>query len=43
MPRVYAASQRLTALGIRVLGAVVNGTDPEEAFANTAHAQVAAH
>jgi len=30
MPRVYTATQRLTALGIRVLGAVVNGTDPEE-------------
>jgi capsular exopolysaccharide synthesis family protein len=31
-PRVYAAAQRLTALGIRVLGAVVNGSDPEEAY-----------
>src|SRR5205823_877413 len=29
MPRVYAASQQLSALGIRVLGAVVNGTSPE--------------
>jgi capsular exopolysaccharide synthesis family protein len=43
MPRVYAASQRLTTLGIRVLGAVVNGADPEEALAATASArQVAA-
>jgi capsular exopolysaccharide synthesis family protein len=33
MPRVYAAAERLTSLGIRVLGAVVNGTDPEEVFA----------
>jgi succinoglycan biosynthesis transport protein ExoP len=33
MPRVWAASQRLTSLGIRVLGAVVNGTDPEDALA----------
>ena len=32
MPRVYAAHQQLTALGIRVLGAVVNGTNPEEVF-----------
>ncbi len=32
-PRVYAASQKLAALGIRVLGAVVNGADPEEVFA----------
>ena len=29
MPRVYAASQRLTTLGIRVLGAVVNGVSAE--------------
>jgi capsular exopolysaccharide synthesis family protein len=29
-PQVYAACQRLAALGIRVLGAVVNGTDPDE-------------
>jgi capsular exopolysaccharide synthesis family protein len=39
MPRVYAASQRLTALRIPVLGAVVNGADPEEAFATPAYAQ----
>jgi capsular exopolysaccharide synthesis family protein len=32
MPRVYAASQQLTAVGIRVLGAVVNGTSPEEVY-----------
>jgi succinoglycan biosynthesis transport protein ExoP len=43
MPRVYAASQRLTTLGIRVLGAVVNGADPEEALAATAHARLVAH
>jgi capsular exopolysaccharide synthesis family protein len=30
MPRVYTACQRLAALDIRVLGAVVSGTDPEE-------------
>jgi capsular exopolysaccharide synthesis family protein len=42
MPRVYAASQRLTSLGIRVLGAVVNGTDPEEVFAAPANAPAAA-
>ncbi|HEY7312729.1 MAG TPA: polysaccharide biosynthesis tyrosine autokinase [Gemmataceae bacterium] len=43
MPRVYAASQRLTTLGIRVLGAVVNGADPEEALAATASARMVAH
>lgn len=32
MPRVYAASQQLSAVGIRVLGAVVNGTSPEEVY-----------
>jgi capsular exopolysaccharide synthesis family protein len=32
MPRVYAAQQQLAGLGVRVLGAVVNGTDPEEVF-----------
>ncbi len=32
MPRVYTAAQRLRALGIRVLGAVVNAADPEEAL-----------
>jgi succinoglycan biosynthesis transport protein ExoP len=29
-PRVYVAASRLSALGIRVLGAVVSGADPEE-------------
>jgi polysaccharide biosynthesis transport protein len=38
MPRVYTACQRLTALDIRVLGAVVNGTDPEEVFAVPSYA-----
>ena len=33
-PQVYAASQKMTALGIRVLGAVVNGADPGEVFAS---------
>jgi capsular exopolysaccharide synthesis family protein len=33
MPRVYTASQRMSSLGIRVLGAVVNGSDPEEVLA----------
>ena len=32
-PRVYSASQKLASLGIRVLGAVVNGADPDEVFA----------
>ncbi len=43
MPRVYAASQRLTTLGIRVMGAVINGADPEEALAATASARMVAH
>jgi capsular exopolysaccharide synthesis family protein len=30
MPRVYTASQRLSSLDIRVLGAVVSGADPDE-------------
>jgi capsular exopolysaccharide synthesis family protein len=29
MPKVYAACQRLTSLGVRVLGAVVNGTQED--------------
>jgi capsular exopolysaccharide synthesis family protein len=33
LPKVYAAAQRLTSLNIRVLGAVVSGTDPEDVFA----------
>jgi capsular exopolysaccharide synthesis family protein len=40
MPRVFAAQQQLTGLGIRVLGAVVNAVDPEEVF--TAPAATAA-
>ena len=38
MPKVYAAAQRLNSLGIRVLGAVVNATDPEDVYAATAPA-----
>jgi succinoglycan biosynthesis transport protein ExoP len=41
MPRVYTACQRLAALDIRVLGAVVCGTDPEEVFAAPAYAAAA--
>jgi capsular exopolysaccharide synthesis family protein len=41
MPRVYTAAQRLQALGIRVLGAVVNGADPEEALPAQGRAAVA--
>ncbi len=39
MPHVYAAAQRLSSLGVRVLGAVINGSDPEEVptFAPTSH------
>lgn len=33
MPRVFAAQQQLSGVGVRILGAVVSGTDPEEAFA----------
>jgi hypothetical protein len=32
MPRVYAAVQQLGTVGVRVLGAVVNASDPEEVF-----------
>jgi capsular exopolysaccharide synthesis family protein len=32
MPQVFAAQQQLTSLGVRVLGAVVNGADPSEVF-----------
>lgn len=32
-PRVYQASQRLATLGIRMLGAVVNGAEPDEIYA----------
>jgi len=41
MPRVYAAQQQLTGLGIRVLGAVVSGIDQEEVFSAPATAGVA--
>jgi polysaccharide biosynthesis transport protein len=41
MPRVYAASQQLAAVGARVLGAVVNASDPEEVFTAPAVAAVA--
>jgi capsular exopolysaccharide synthesis family protein len=41
MPKVYAAAQRLGALGVRVLGAVVHGTDPEEVFTNPATPEAA--
>jgi capsular exopolysaccharide synthesis family protein len=37
-PRVYAASQKLAELGVRVLGAVVNGADPNEVVAAPAAA-----
>ena len=33
-PRVYAASQKLTSLGIRVLGAVVNGTSRDDLYSS---------
>lgn len=39
-PKVYAAAQRLHSLGIRVLGAVVNGMDPHQIYGN--HAAYAA-
>jgi capsular exopolysaccharide synthesis family protein len=32
MPQVYGAGQQLTALGIRVLGAVINGMTPEDVY-----------
>jgi Mrp family chromosome partitioning ATPase len=35
-PKVYAAAQRLNGLGIRVLGAVVNATDPEDLYSVSA-------
>jgi capsular exopolysaccharide synthesis family protein len=41
MSRVYAAAQRMNGLGIRVLGAVVNGADPEEALPARAAARAA--
>jgi capsular exopolysaccharide synthesis family protein len=42
MPRVWSAAQRLVALDIRVLGAVVNAADPEEALPMSAGRTVAA-
>jgi Mrp family chromosome partitioning ATPase len=36
MPQVYAASQRLAGLGVRVLGAVVNASDPNEVYTSPA-------
>jgi capsular exopolysaccharide synthesis family protein len=41
-PRVYAAVQRLEALGVYVLGAVVNAATDHEAFANPGRAATAA-
>jgi succinoglycan biosynthesis transport protein ExoP len=41
MPRVYAAAQQLEAVGARVLGAVVNASDPEEVFTAPAVASAA--
>jgi polysaccharide biosynthesis transport protein len=38
IPKVYAAAQKMQTLGIPVLGAVVNGTDPDEVFTSTSHA-----
>jgi capsular exopolysaccharide synthesis family protein len=34
-PRVYSACQRLATLGVRILGAVVNGTAPDEVYVNS--------
>jgi capsular exopolysaccharide synthesis family protein len=42
MPHVYAASQRLTGLGIRVLGAVINGMTPREVYSRGASCDFAA-
>ena len=42
-PRVYAAQQKLASLGVRLLGAVVSGADPLEAYgASTAPVPAAA-
>ena len=41
-PKVYAAAQRLAGLGIRVLGAVVNATDPEDIYSANATNSLAA-
>jgi polysaccharide biosynthesis transport protein len=42
MPQVYGAGQQLTALGIRVLGAVINGMAPEDVYRHGAAARYAA-
>jgi capsular exopolysaccharide synthesis family protein len=42
VPRVWAAAQRLAALDIRVLGAVVNAADPDEALTAAAGSRAAA-
>ncbi len=42
MPQVYGAGQQLTALGIRVLGAVINGMAPEDVYRHGAVARYAA-
>jgi capsular exopolysaccharide synthesis family protein len=42
MPQVYSASQRLSGLGVRVLGAVVNASDPNEVYTSGPSATPAA-
>jgi polysaccharide biosynthesis transport protein len=42
MPHVYAAGQRLTGLGVRVLGAVINGMAPRDVYRHGAGCDVAA-
>ncbi|MFL5242843.1 MAG: polysaccharide biosynthesis tyrosine autokinase [Gemmataceae bacterium] len=41
-PRVFAACQRLSTLGIRILGAVVSGTNPDEIYAPCGNYSLAA-
>jgi capsular exopolysaccharide synthesis family protein len=41
-PRVYTAAQRLASLGVRVLGAVVNGADAEDVYVSGGAAAVPA-
>jgi capsular exopolysaccharide synthesis family protein len=36
LPHVYAAGQQLTTLGVRVLGAVINGMAPEDVYRHSA-------
>jgi capsular exopolysaccharide synthesis family protein len=46
LPHVYAAGQQLTTLGVRVLGAVINGMAPEDVYrhaAGSAYGVPAAH